>query len=164
MIESVPRLAEDEKKDLLQKYHPDYIESSMRPLKVGVNKGDYAPVELAEWYARFYQGEVLDPEHTALLLSWLEEGIDESVFLNNLPDGADVRSYVKGGTRQSDDLYHVNFFHEAGIVETEHGAFALALFMQGNPEWPGTWSMSEVARIAYEHFVAAHTGAPPPEG
>jgi len=124
----------------------------------------FAPVELAQWYARFYRGEVLNPEDTALLLSWLEEGADESVFLNNLPEDANVHSYVKGGTRQSDDLYHVNFFHEAGIVETDYGAFALALFMQGNPEWPGTWSMSEVARIAYEYFVAAHTGAPPPEG
>jgi succinate dehydrogenase / fumarate reductase flavoprotein subunit len=48
LIESLPRLAEEEKKDLLQQYHPDYIESSMRPLKVGVNKGDYSPIELAD--------------------------------------------------------------------------------------------------------------------
>ncbi len=48
LIESVPRLAEDEKTDLLREYHPDYIESSMRQLKVGVNKGDYTPVELAD--------------------------------------------------------------------------------------------------------------------
>jgi hypothetical protein len=123
----------------------------------------FAPVELAEWYAHLYRGEVLNADDTALLLSLLEEGVDESVFLNNLPDDAHVHSYVKGGTRQADELYHINFFHEAGILETDYGAFALALFMQGNPEWPGTWAMSEVARIAYEYFVAAHTGAPPPE-
>ncbi|MGD9142697.1 MAG: FAD-binding protein, partial [Dehalococcoidia bacterium] len=48
LLESVPRLSEDEKNDLLQQYHPDYIESSMRQLKVGVNKGDFTPVELAD--------------------------------------------------------------------------------------------------------------------
>ena len=125
----------------------------------------FAPVELAEWYARLYRGEVLNEEHTVLLLGWLEEGPDESVFLNNLPEGADVRVYVKGGTAQASETYRVNFFHEAGIVETDHGAFALAIFMQRNPEWPGTWAMSEVARIAYEYFIATHpaegsSGAP----
>jgi hypothetical protein len=48
LIESVPRLSEEERKDLLQKYHPDYIASSMRQLGVGVNKGDSTPVELAD--------------------------------------------------------------------------------------------------------------------
>jgi len=48
LIESVPRLAEDEKNDLLREYHPDYIESSLRQLKVGVNKGDFTPIELAD--------------------------------------------------------------------------------------------------------------------
>jgi succinate dehydrogenase/fumarate reductase flavoprotein subunit len=48
LIESVPRLTEEEKSDLLQEYHPDYIASSMRALRVGVNKGDSTPVELAD--------------------------------------------------------------------------------------------------------------------
>ena len=48
LLESVPRLSEDEKNDLLQQYHPDCIESSMRQLKAGVNRGDLAPVELAD--------------------------------------------------------------------------------------------------------------------
>lgn len=117
----------------------------------------FAPVELAQFYARLFSGEVLNTEHTALLLSWMEEGWNESVFLNNLPEGTHVRVYVKGGTRQADETYRVNFFAEAGIVETEQGAFALALFMQNNPEWPGTWPMSQVARIVYDHFIAAHT-------
>ena len=48
LIESVPRLSEVEKKDLLQQYHPDYIATSMRQLGVGVNKGHATPVELAD--------------------------------------------------------------------------------------------------------------------
>lgn len=48
LIENLPRLAEDEKASLLKQYHPDYIVASMRELKVGFNKGDLAPVELAD--------------------------------------------------------------------------------------------------------------------
>ncbi|MFH1647405.1 MAG: FAD-binding protein [Chloroflexota bacterium] len=48
LIESIPRLNELEKADLLQQFHPDYIQSSMRRLLVGVNKGDATPVELAD--------------------------------------------------------------------------------------------------------------------
>ncbi len=48
LLETMPRLAEEEKLALLKLYHPDYIESSMRRLQSGVNKGDSTPVELAD--------------------------------------------------------------------------------------------------------------------
>ncbi len=48
LIEAIPRLAEDEKSDLLRQYHPDYIATSMRKLQVGINKGDSTPLELAD--------------------------------------------------------------------------------------------------------------------
>jgi succinate dehydrogenase/fumarate reductase flavoprotein subunit len=48
LIEAIPRLGEDEKTELLHRYHPDYINTSMRQLKVGVNRGDATPVELAD--------------------------------------------------------------------------------------------------------------------
>ena len=48
LIEAIPRLAEDEKADLLRQYHPDYIATSMRKLQVGINKGDSTPLELAD--------------------------------------------------------------------------------------------------------------------
>ncbi|OGN98546.1 MAG: fumarate reductase [Chloroflexi bacterium RBG_13_51_18] len=48
LIEAMPRLDDIEKKALLQQYHPDYIKTSMRKLRVGVNKGDVTPVELAD--------------------------------------------------------------------------------------------------------------------
>lgn len=48
LMETVPRLAEEEKLALLKLYHPDYIEASMRRLQVGISKGDSTPVELAD--------------------------------------------------------------------------------------------------------------------
>jgi succinate dehydrogenase / fumarate reductase flavoprotein subunit len=46
--ETVIRLNDGDKNDLLRQYHPDYIKSSMRKLQVGINKGDTTPVELAD--------------------------------------------------------------------------------------------------------------------
>ncbi len=48
LIENVPRLDELNKIELLRKYHPDFVTSSMRKLQAGVNKGEAAPVELAD--------------------------------------------------------------------------------------------------------------------
>jgi succinate dehydrogenase/fumarate reductase flavoprotein subunit len=48
LMENLPRLSEDDKEQLLRRYHPDYIQDSMRKLKVGVNKGDATPNELAD--------------------------------------------------------------------------------------------------------------------
>ncbi|MCJ7605668.1 MAG: FAD-binding protein, partial [Dehalococcoidales bacterium] len=42
------RLNAAQKEELLLHYHPDYVAETMRPLKVGVNKGDATPVELAD--------------------------------------------------------------------------------------------------------------------
>jgi beta-lactamase class A len=116
----------------------------------------FAPTELAVFYAHLYRGEILSASDTATLLGWMEEGKNEAVFLNNLPADAHAIAYVKGGTHQSDAIYRVNFFNEAGIIQTDAGAFALAIFMQRNPAWPGTYPMSEIARIAYKHFTEAH--------
>ncbi len=46
--ETFPRLTDEEKTALLEKYHPDFIEESMRKLQVGVNKGEPTPIELAD--------------------------------------------------------------------------------------------------------------------
>jgi hypothetical protein len=116
----------------------------------------FAPIELAGFYARLYRGEVISPAYVSMLLGWMEEGQGESLFLYNLPPDSGVRVYVKGGVQQANEEYRENFISEAGIIETPRGAFALAVFMQRNPEWPGTWPISEAARIAYEHFMAAH--------
>lgn len=44
----IPLLDAAGKKALLQSFHPDYIETSMRALAVGPNKGDRTPYELAD--------------------------------------------------------------------------------------------------------------------
>jgi len=45
--ETLPRLTDDQKTPLLEKYHPDFIKESMRELNVGPNKGDRTPLEIA---------------------------------------------------------------------------------------------------------------------
>jgi len=46
--ETLPRLSEEEKKPLLQSFHPDCIEEGMRELLVGPNKGERTPNEMAD--------------------------------------------------------------------------------------------------------------------
>ncbi len=46
--ETFPRLPMEEREPLLRKFHPDYVEGSMRELVVGPNKGDRAPNEIAD--------------------------------------------------------------------------------------------------------------------
>lgn len=45
--ETIAMLSPAEKQDLLQRFHPDYVEAAMRPVLVGPNRGDRAPLELA---------------------------------------------------------------------------------------------------------------------
>ena len=61
------RMTADEKDQLLRAYHPDYREDQFEKLKVGENKGDKCPHELAqmlEAHARVHAGDV-DLEHPA---------------------------------------------------------------------------------------------------
>jgi len=46
--ETFPRITEEEKTSLLQKFHPDFIKESMRELLVGPNKGERTPNEMAD--------------------------------------------------------------------------------------------------------------------
>jgi succinate dehydrogenase/fumarate reductase flavoprotein subunit len=48
MNETFPALSPDERQAILKKFHPDYIASAMRSLRVGPNKGDKTPNELAD--------------------------------------------------------------------------------------------------------------------
>ncbi len=43
-----PRMTPEEKDDVLKNFHPDFIEASMRPLKVGLNVGHRVPHEFAD--------------------------------------------------------------------------------------------------------------------
>ena len=46
--ETYPRLEHEEAQEWLRKFHPDYIEEGMREVRVGRNKGNRTPLELAE--------------------------------------------------------------------------------------------------------------------
>ena len=46
--EAHPRLTPQERQELLQAFHPDYIRQSMRELRVGPNRGSRTPNELAD--------------------------------------------------------------------------------------------------------------------
>jgi len=43
-----PRMTPEERQDVLYNFHPDYIEEGFREIKVGVNRGDRVPQELAD--------------------------------------------------------------------------------------------------------------------
>ena len=45
--ETFPSLSPVEKQDLLQRFHPDFIAAAMREIRVGPNRGDRTPLELA---------------------------------------------------------------------------------------------------------------------
>ncbi len=47
--ENIKRMSAEEKDAILKQYHPDYKEESFENLKVGVNKGDKVPHELASY-------------------------------------------------------------------------------------------------------------------
>jgi len=46
--ENFPRMTQDERQEVLKKYHPDYIQTAFRELKVGPNKGGKTLLELAD--------------------------------------------------------------------------------------------------------------------
>jgi succinate dehydrogenase/fumarate reductase flavoprotein subunit len=46
--ETFPMMTPAEKQDILRRFHPDYISSAMREIRVGPNKGDRTPLELAD--------------------------------------------------------------------------------------------------------------------
>ncbi len=125
----------------------------------------FAPVELAEWYARLYRGEVIGPAYRDILFSLMHGYYGQALFMQNQAAAPGVTVYVKGGSFEATDEYRENFVNEAGLVVTPYGTFALTVFMQQNPEWPGTWPISEAARIATEYFEQTHlttVGSPPP--
>ena len=43
-----PRMTPEERQEVLYHFHPDYIEEGFRELKIGVNRGDRVPQELAD--------------------------------------------------------------------------------------------------------------------
>jgi succinate dehydrogenase/fumarate reductase flavoprotein subunit len=94
----IPLLGPEPKKELLHGFHPDYIQSSMRTLTVGPNKGDRTPHEIAD-----------------ILEAW--PIVDRAGFDTGHPKfDVDVLVIGAGGAGVS-----------AALVAAEHGAKVLAV-------------------------------------
>lgn len=118
----------------------------------------FTPLELAIFYQRMADGALLNPENTEQWFTWMQKEPDNSAFFDGLPDGeASIEVFTKTGFRAEDSFYDRHFYHEGGIVQTQHGSFVLVIFTQGNPDWPGTWLHADLTRDAYEEFVQAYT-------
>lgn len=48
LTETYPRLSVQERQEILNTFHPDYIADAFRPLRLGPNHGEYAPRELVD--------------------------------------------------------------------------------------------------------------------
>jgi hypothetical protein len=118
----------------------------------------FVPLDLVEFYSQLYQGQVLDQEDTERWLKWMEKPLPITSMFDSLPSEAQgtVHAYTKNGYYPADKAYPMNFYHEAGILETPEGAFALAVFMQDNPEWRGTDIHGEIGLLAYANFMMVH--------
>jgi succinate dehydrogenase/fumarate reductase flavoprotein subunit len=46
--ETHPTMSMEEREEVLNKFHPDYLEEKMRPIRVGVSKGQRMPLELVD--------------------------------------------------------------------------------------------------------------------
>ena len=57
------RITEEESKELLNRYHPDYKKENKRRLLIGLNKGDLVPIEVANLLEAY---PLLDPKEVDL--------------------------------------------------------------------------------------------------
>ncbi|MEW5920144.1 MAG: FAD-dependent oxidoreductase [Bacillota bacterium] len=95
-----PRMAPQERQEVLRNFHPDFIADGFRPLKVGVNKGDKVPRELADLIeARSRIANVSlnleDPTYDVDVLVIGGGGAGAAAALSALGKGADVLLVTK---------------------------------------------------------------------
>ncbi len=90
-----PRMTPEEKEEVLQNYHPDYIEDQFREIKVGPNRGDRAPHEVAdilEAYPRLNPDNIdlaqIDYDVDALIIGGGGAGASAALLAHQ--NGADV--------------------------------------------------------------------------
>ncbi|MFO7951759.1 MAG: FAD-binding protein [Bacillota bacterium] len=91
-----PRMSPEERREVLQKFHPDYIEDGFREIKVGVNKGTRLTTEMAdvfESYSRvgnFQLAPDCEPDYDVDVLIIGGGGAGASAALKAHENGADV--------------------------------------------------------------------------
>lgn len=91
-----PRMSPEERRDVLQKFHPDYIEDGFREIKIGVDQGARMPVEMAdvfESYSRLDNTKLdltAEPDYDVDVLIIGGGGAGASAALEAHQAGADV--------------------------------------------------------------------------
>ena len=117
-----PQMTPSEREEVLKLCHPDYVEGGKRTLKIGVNKGDIAPNEVAdllEAYPLIRPGEIdlkqvdYEPEiliiggglaGTSAALLAVDSGVPaENILLVNKLRHGDSNSIMAGGGTQAAD-------------------------------------------------------------
>ncbi len=120
--EEVERMEMEEREEVLEEYHPDYKKEGMRELKVGPNKGDRVPNELADLLEAYplvdpsdvdlsdvdYEVDVLvvggGGAGTVASLWAIEEGIDpEDILISTKLRHGDANSVMAQGGIQAAD-------------------------------------------------------------
>ena len=94
------RMTAEEKDALLREFHPDYIESEFDTLKIGPNKGEKVPVELAEMlqsHSRIKAGDVdlTNPDYDVDVLIIGGGGAGSAAAIMAQENGADVMIVTK---------------------------------------------------------------------
>lgn len=96
-----PRMTQEERQDVLEKFHPDYNPDGFRELKVGVNKGARMPVEMAdvfESWSRLREVKIdlgAEPDYDVDVLVIGGGGAGASAALEAKAAGADVMIATK---------------------------------------------------------------------
>jgi succinate dehydrogenase/fumarate reductase flavoprotein subunit len=91
-----PRMSQEERQDVLEKFHPDYIVDGFREIKVGVNKGSRMPTEMAdvfESWSRLRNVELdlkVEPDYDVDVLIIGGGGAGASAALDAHAAGAEV--------------------------------------------------------------------------
>ncbi len=91
-----PRMSPQERRDVLEKFHPDYIEDGFREIKVGVDKGARLPNEMADVFESWSRLRHVDidlraePEYDVDVLVIGGGGAGASAALEAHGAGADV--------------------------------------------------------------------------
>ncbi len=95
----IPLLDANQKKELLTRFHPDYIAESMRALTVGPNRGDRTPHELADlleaWPLVPRQYDLPHPKYLCDVLIIGGGGAGVSAAITAAEAGADVLLVTK---------------------------------------------------------------------
>lgn len=112
----------------------------------------FTPLELARFYQRLYDGEVISAESFNRWLNWVEKDREDSVLLAGLPGSVDARAFVKNGYAYRGNGFEQHYYHEAGFIMMGDVPLVVAVFTQGNSTFPGEDIFGEVMSLVYGYL------------